>query len=176
MTSTAQLRKAATALPEVVETADGKARSYTVADQAFAAVDGDALRLWLSPADRAELSAAHTLVSRATASPVVVSLADLNGQELNHWVRRAWHHRAPTALSAAQAAGESATPGSVGDLPAGIGRPAARALAAADITTLAEVSRRTERQLLAMHGVGPRAVRLLAEALHERGMGFSPDS
>lgn len=83
--------------------------------------------------------------------------------------------RAPKALSAAQGAGESATPGPVGDLPTRIGRPATRALAAAAITTLAEVSRRTERELLAMHGFGPRAVRLLPEALDQRGFVFGPD-
>jgi hypothetical protein len=57
-------------------------------------------------------------------------------------------------------------------LPA-IGRPATRALAEAGVTRLGEVSRHTERELLALHGVGPKAVRILREALAERGLAFA---
>lgn len=49
------------------------------------------------------------------------------------------------------------------DLPA-IGRPATAALAAAGVTDRAELATWTERDLLALHGVGPKAVRLLREA------------
>ncbi|MCZ2262138.1 hypothetical protein IRJ14_06020, partial [Isoptericola sp. QY 916] len=49
------------------------------------------------------------------------------------------------------------------DLPAAIGRPATRALAGAGVTTLADVAARTDAELLALHGVGPRAVRILRE-------------
>lgn len=55
------------------------------------------------------------------------------------------------------------------DLPP-IGRPATSALLEAGITTLAQVAASSRRDLLAMHGVGPRAIRLLAEALSERGL------
>jgi hypothetical protein len=63
-------------------------------------------------------------------------------------------------------------PAQIGDLPR-IGRPATSALLLAGITTLAEVSTHTRRELLAMHGVGPKAIRILAEALEERGLPFT---
>jgi predicted flap endonuclease-1-like 5' DNA nuclease len=56
-----------------------------------------------------------------------------------------------------------------GDLPAAIGKPATRALLAAGITTLDDVAARSSTELLALHGVGPKAVRILAEVLAERG-------
>jgi len=59
-------------------------------------------------------------------------------------------------------------PARIGDLPA-IGRPATSALLEAGVTTLDQVARMSERELLAMHGVGPRAVRLLREALAADG-------
>ncbi|MTB87876.1 hypothetical protein H9L21_03950 [Aeromicrobium senzhongii] len=58
------------------------------------------------------------------------------------------------------------------DLPRGIGRPATRALAAAGITSLAQVAQCTADEIGALHGVGPRAVRVLGEALAERGLGY----
>ncbi|MFO6451437.1 MULTISPECIES: hypothetical protein [unclassified Aeromicrobium] len=61
-----------------------------------------------------------------------------------------------------------------GDLPTSIGRPATGALHAVGITTLAQVAERSEREVLALHGVGPKAVRLLREALSDRGLRFRP--
>lgn len=63
-------------------------------------------------------------------------------------------------------------PDQIGDLPR-IGRPATSALLAADITTLDEVARTGKKRLLAMHGVGPKAIRILSEALAERGIEFA---
>ncbi|MAT05989.1 MAG: DNA-binding protein [Acidimicrobiaceae bacterium] len=54
------------------------------------------------------------------------------------------------------------------DLPR-IGAPATRALASIGVTRLDDVAGRTESELLALHGVGPKAIRLLNEALVERG-------
>jgi hypothetical protein len=51
------------------------------------------------------------------------------------------------------------------DLPAAIGRPATRGLLAAGLVTLDDVSTKSEAELLAIHGVGPKAVRILTEAL-----------
>lgn len=62
-------------------------------------------------------------------------------------------------------------PARIGDLPA-IGRPANSALLDIGVTTLEEVARMSEDELLALHGVGPRSVRLLGEALRERGLAF----
>ncbi len=55
------------------------------------------------------------------------------------------------------------------DLPS-IGRPARGALAAEGIDTLEQVAALTEEELLAVHGVGPKAVRLLRQALAEAGL------
>jgi predicted flap endonuclease-1-like 5' DNA nuclease len=59
------------------------------------------------------------------------------------------------------------------DLPRAIGAPATRALHALGITRLDQLAGRTEAELLALHGVGPKAVRLLGEALIERGLSFA---
>lgn len=52
---------------------------------------------------------------------------------------------------------------------AGIGAPAARALAAAGITELEQVAQLGEKGLLELHGIGPKAVRILREHLEARG-------
>lgn len=60
------------------------------------------------------------------------------------------------------------------ELPA-IGRPARGALEAQGVTTLEQVADLSERELLAVHGVGPKAVRVLREALTAAGLTFRPD-
>ncbi|GAA4731957.1 hypothetical protein GCM10023328_08990 [Modestobacter marinus] len=55
------------------------------------------------------------------------------------------------------------------DLPP-IGAPARRALAGAGITRLDQLTSLTEAELSALHGVGPRAVGLLRQALTARGL------
>lgn len=64
-------------------------------------------------------------------------------------------------------------PDQVGDLPR-IGRPATGALLDRGVTTLDQVAAMSERELLMLHGVGPRAVRLLREALAEQGRDLTP--
>ena len=54
--------------------------------------------------------------------------------------------------------------------PRGIGRPATGALLAAGYTDLAQLDGIAEDDLLRMHGVGPKAVAVLREALAERGL------
>lgn len=61
----------------------------------------------------------------------------------------------------------------VPDLPR-IGRPATNALHEQGVTSLDQVAAMSERELLALHGVGPRAVRLLREALAEQGRDLAP--
>ena len=56
-----------------------------------------------------------------------------------------------------------AEPGRGGDLPRAIGRPATRALANAGITTMAQVAALSDADLAALHGVGPKAVRILRD-------------
>ena len=57
-------------------------------------------------------------------------------------------------------------------LPREIGRPATAALAAEGITRLDQLTTRTERETLALHGVGPKAVRILRETLASTGRAF----
>jgi predicted flap endonuclease-1-like 5' DNA nuclease len=63
-------------------------------------------------------------------------------------------------------------PAQVGDLPP-VGRPANSALLLAGITTLDQVAACRRRELLAMHGIGPKAIRILEAALAERGLTFA---
>ncbi len=149
--------------------------AFSVRGTIFASAHGDEAELRL-PADAVrEVAGALSGSAPMTRGPFVtgvrVPLAAVNGQELNALVARAWRHCAPVDLGEcydAALAGTAAT-----DLPA-IGKPATRALAAAGITTLDQVATRSEAELLAMHGVGPKAVRILGEALAERGSSFAP--
>jgi hypothetical protein len=60
----------------------------------------------------------------------------------------------------------------VGDLPDEIGKTAARELAANGITSLQQVASHSKKELLAIHGVGPKAIAILADALAERGLDY----
>jgi hypothetical protein len=55
-------------------------------------------------------------------------------------------------------------------LPRSIGAPATRALTAAGYTKLSQLANVPAAELGKLHGVGPRAVRLLQEALQAQGM------
>jgi hypothetical protein len=57
------------------------------------------------------------------------------------------------------------------DLP-NIGQPAWRALTGAGYWRLEQLTTVTAEDLLKLHGVGPKAVRLLREALAARGLAF----
>lgn len=54
-----------------------------------------------------------------------------------------------------------------------IGRVALRELAAHGYTRYEQLSAVSAKELLAIHGVGPKAVRILAEELAGRGSGFA---
>jgi predicted flap endonuclease-1-like 5' DNA nuclease len=58
-------------------------------------------------------------------------------------------------------------------LPPGIGSPAHRALTAAGITRLGQFTAISEAELLKLHGVGPKAVRIIKETLRENGLAFA---
>lgn len=175
MTTVAQLRKTALSFPETAEQAlDDGTIAFTVRDKRFSATGKDNdVQLHLPASEADEVLAAHPTAQRLTrgATPIGVRipLGDIDGQQLNHWVRRAWFSRAPKRLAAQVAAGDAVAAGGVGDLPKAIGRPATQALAGAGITTLDQVAVLTEAELLAMHGVGPKAVRILGEALSATG-------
>ncbi len=60
------------------------------------------------------------------------------------------------------------------DLP-NIGAPALRALTAAGYTRLEQIQHVRAADLLKLHGVGPRAIRILQEALAARGWAFATE-
>jgi predicted flap endonuclease-1-like 5' DNA nuclease len=64
----------------------------------------------------------------------------------------------------------------VGDPLPRVGAPATRALAAVGITRLSQLADLSEQELLEMHGVGPRAVRIVREALAARGESLRGES
>jgi predicted flap endonuclease-1-like 5' DNA nuclease len=59
------------------------------------------------------------------------------------------------------------------DLPKGIGAPAQRALAGAGIQNLEQLSRFNEAQIKNLHGIGPKALNVLRQALAEKGLAFA---
>lgn len=64
-----------------------------------------------------------------------------------------------------------AIPDAPTDLP-NIGRPARSALAAIGVHDLAGVTEHSRRELLALHGLGPKAIRILEPALAAMGLAF----
>jgi hypothetical protein len=63
----------------------------------------------------------------------------------------------------------------VGDLPNEIGKTAARELSYNGIASLEQVAAHSRKELLAIHGVGPKAIRILGEALEVRGLSYKDD-
>ena len=173
MTTLAQLRKAATALPETDEGTHFGMVAFSVNGKGFVSVTKDGWVQFRLPAPEVDsllraFSSAERLERTGDVIGARVPLADIDGKSLNAWVRASWAHRAPKRLSAAQQAAESAQPGA-GDLPAAIGRPATRALHAAGLTTLDAIAARSEAEIAALHGVGPKAIRILNDALARAG-------
>jgi hypothetical protein len=80
-------------------------------------------------------------------------------------------------MSAARDRWETAMPDTpdvrpVGDLPDEIGKTAARELSLSGIASLEQVASHTQKELLAIHGVGPKAIRILGSALATKGLDF----
>lgn len=53
--------------------------------------------------------------------------------------------------------------------------PALSALNSAGYYRLEQLTQATEREILALHGMGPKALRILREALHEKGWTFADE-
>lgn len=62
-----------------------------------------------------------------------------------------------------------------GDLPAKLGSPARRALAGAGYLRLEQLTTVSESELKRLHGMGPKALTQLREALAEHGLAFAPE-
>lgn len=60
-----------------------------------------------------------------------------------------------------------------GDFPDQLAAPALRALLNAKIYNLAELTKRAEREILELHGMGPNAVRRLKVAMRNKGLSFT---
>lgn len=58
------------------------------------------------------------------------------------------------------------------EFPAPIGKVARRELAAHGVTRFVQLTDRSARELLEIHGVGPKAIRILREELRSRGLSF----
>jgi DNA-directed RNA polymerase alpha subunit len=54
-------------------------------------------------------------------------------------------------------------------------RPAVRALEAAGYTRLEDLTQVTEKELLALHGMGPKAIRMLNAELAKRGQAIGSE-
>ena len=54
-----------------------------------------------------------------------------------------------------------------------IGKPATRALTIAGYIKLEQLTKVTESEILKLHGIGPKAVRILKESLNEKGLSFA---
>jgi hypothetical protein len=54
-----------------------------------------------------------------------------------------------------------------------LGGPARGALTHAGITTLTQLSQHTEKEILKLHGMGPKSMPTLRQALHEAGLAFA---
>ena len=60
----------------------------------------------------------------------------------------------------------------VGDLPNEISKTAARELSLNGITTLKQAAAHSKKELLAIHGVGPKAIAILGVALTAKGLEY----
>ncbi|MEV4204489.1 hypothetical protein OG308_30975 [Nocardia salmonicida] len=59
------------------------------------------------------------------------------------------------------------------EFPRGIGKVATRELAAHGYTSYAQLTQISAKVLLAIHGVGPKSIRILGEELAARGLAFA---
>ncbi len=60
----------------------------------------------------------------------------------------------------------------VSDFPEKLGAPALRALANAGIKGLSQLGRYTEKDVADLHGMGPKGIKMLKEALKKKKLNF----
>lgn len=58
------------------------------------------------------------------------------------------------------------------ELPQGLSKPALRALDSIDVKTLEDLSRYSQAEITALHGMGPKGVTLLVSALSQSNLSF----
>src|SRR5262245_45278371 len=59
--------------------------------------------------------------------------------------------------------------------PKGVSKPAQRALASVGVFSVDQTARFSEKELAALHGMGPKALGLIKAALRERGKSFAKE-
>ena len=59
------------------------------------------------------------------------------------------------------------------DFPKGVAKPAIRALSSVGVTRVDQTARFTKGELLALHWMGPKAIRLIEAELRARGKSFN---
>ena len=59
------------------------------------------------------------------------------------------------------------------DVPTRLAKPARRALSAAGIIELKQLASLSDSEVSQLHGMGPRAMELLRQALAEKGLSFA---
>ena len=59
------------------------------------------------------------------------------------------------------------------EFPARLSKPAQRALAGAGYTRLEQLAAVSEAELMKLHGMGPKAIGMLRDALAEQGLSFA---
>jgi hypothetical protein len=170
-----RVRTGALALPDVEEGTHFGMVAFAVRGKNFVSLTKDQrqVRIHLPPdvveATVAEHPEAEPLVRMGTTIGVGLPLDGLDVRLLDRLLLQGWEAAAPKRLVAERGPATAAAR-TIG-LPA-IGRPAANALGLAGITTLEQVAEHTEAELLDLHGVGPKAVRTLREALAASGRAF----
>lgn len=175
MTQVAQVRKGALALPEVEEGTHFGMVAFSVRGKNFVSVSKDEQHVRIHvpttvvESTVAERPEAEPFVRMGTTIGVSMPMASLDVRLLDRLLRQGWEAAAPTRLVAER--GPATAAARTMGLPA-IGRPAATALGLAGITSLEKVAEHTEEELLALHGVGPKAVRILREAMAAGGLAF----
>lgn len=167
MTTPRHVRTAAARLTGSEEERTGAVSLFRVDGTEYAALDAGHVTFWLAATEaqrrRDDIPGVEEVVSGSGVAGLRWTLADVNGMQVNALLTAAWEVHAPAALRPV------VEPPTVRDLPTSIGRPATRALAAAGVHTLTGVAAMTRGEVAALHGVGPKAVGLLAAALQERG-------
>ncbi|MFS0838990.1 DNA-binding protein [Paenibacillus sp. 1P03SA] len=68
---------------------------------------------------------------------------------------------------------KTASSGPESDFPAGLSKPALRALAGAGFLRLEQLTRVTEKEILQLHGMGPKGIEVLRPALAAKGLSFA---
>lgn len=60
-----------------------------------------------------------------------------------------------------------------GDFPRGLSAPALRALLNSNITSISKLAKFSEKEILNLHGMGPKSIPMLKAALKKKGLRFS---